>query len=208
MKLASPAFKEGETIPGNYAFCIPDPAHHVCLGGNHNPPLFWEDIPEGTRSFALICHDPDVPTCPEGVNQEGRTLPVSLPRIDFFHWVLIDLSPTRRTIDDGEFSAGITPRGKPGPHTHCEARQGINDYTGWFASDKDMRGNYFGYDGPCPPWNDERPHRYLFTLFALDIARLPLEGRFTGKEVRAALCSHILAQASLTGIYSLNPDIR
>ena len=50
------------------------------------------------------------------------------------------------------------------------ARQGINDYTGWFAGDKDMAGNYFGYDGPCPPWNDEIPHRYVFTLYALDVA--------------------------------------
>jgi phosphatidylethanolamine-binding protein (PEBP) family uncharacterized protein len=48
-----------------------------------------------------------------------------------------------------------------------------------------MAGEYYGYDGPCPPWNDERVHTYVFTLYALDIPRLPLEGRFTGKPKRA-----------------------
>ena len=53
------------------------------------------------------------------------------------------------------------PRGKPGPDAPHGARHGINDYTGWFASDADMAGDYYGYDGPCPPWNDEIPHRYV-----------------------------------------------
>ena len=57
-------------------------------------------------------------------------------------------------------------------------RQGINDYTGWFAGDKDMAGNYFGYDGPCPPWNDEILHHYVFTVYALDVPRLDIAGDF------------------------------
>jgi Raf kinase inhibitor-like YbhB/YbcL family protein len=70
-----------------------------------------------------------------------------------------------------------------------------------------MKGNYFGYDGPCPPWNDSIRHRYVFTLFALDIPRVPVEGAFTGQQVREAIAGHILAQASLTGTYSLNPAV-
>ena len=35
-----------------------------------------------------------------------------------------------------------------------------------------MFGDYYGYDGPCPPWNDELVHRYVFTLYALDVPRL------------------------------------
>ena len=70
-----------------------------------------------------------------------------------------------------------------------------------------MRGDYLGYDGPCPPWNDEIRHRYVFTLFALDIPRVPVEGTFTGQQVREAIAGHILAQASLTGTYSLNPAV-
>jgi Raf kinase inhibitor-like YbhB/YbcL family protein len=71
-----------------------------------------------------------------------------------------------------------------------------------------MHGNYYGYDGPCPPWNDERPHRYVFTVYALDVPRLAIEGRFGGLEVRKAVEHHVLAQASITGRYTLNPVVR
>ena len=207
MKLSSTGFKEGRAIPGDFSFCLMHPEHHVCLGKNINPQLAWTDAPADTRSFALLCHDPDVPSQGDDVNQEGRVVPGSLPRVDFFHWVLIDLPATLNEIRQGEFSHDITPRGKAGPAAPHGALQGINDYTGWFAGDNDMRGDYYGYDGPCPPWNDEIRHRYVFTLFALDVEKLPLEGRFTGQQVRAALQGHILDQASLTGVYSLNPAV-
>ena len=208
MQLSSSSFSDGQKIPGDYAFCIPDPAHHVCLGRNLNPQLSWSDAPAGTRSFVVICHDPDVPSKGDDVNQEGRTVPAALPRVDFFHWVLVDLPASITTLKEGEFSSGITPRGKPGPQAAHGARQGINNYTDWFAGDNDMRGDYYGFDGPCPPWNDEIIHRYVFTVFALDIDKLPLAGKFGGPEVRAAMHGHILAQASLTGTYTLNPHLQ
>jgi len=207
MQLISSSFTDGQRIPGEFAFCIPADVSRVCLGGNRNPQLAWRDVPAGTRSFALICHDPDVPSCGDDVNQEGRSVPASLPRVDFFHWVLIDLPASKHDIAAGEFANGVVPRGQSGPAAAAGARQGINDYTQWFAGDRDMSGDYYGYDGPCPPWNDERIHRYVFTLYALDIERLPLEGKFTGAQVRAALQGLILAQASLTGVYSLNPAV-
>ena len=71
-----------------------------------------------------------------------------------------------------------------------------------------MSGDYHGYDGPCPPWNDELPHRYVFTVYALDVARLPVEGGFRGPDVRQAVQRHVLAQASITGRYTLNPSVR
>lgn len=208
MKLTSSSFNDGQKIPGDFAFCIPDPAHHVCLGKNLNPQLTWSDAPVGTQSFVVICHDPDVPSQGDDVNQESRGVPASLPRVDFFHWVLVDLPAGFSEIEQGEFSNDVTPRGKPGPAAPHGTRQGINDYTGWFAGDNDMRGDYFGYDGPCPPWNDEIRHRYVFTLFALDVAQLPVDGKFAGQQVRAAMQGHILAQASLTGIYTLNPAVK
>jgi len=208
MELSSQSFSDGQKIPAEFAFAIPDPVQHVALSQNRNPHLSWRDVPSGTQSFAIICCDPDVPSKGDDVNQEGRSVPAALPRVDFFHWVLIDLPADLRTIASGEFADGVTPRGKGGPATLYEARQGINDYTGWFAGDRDMLGDYYGYDGPCPPWNDELPHRYVFTVFALDLAKLPLTGRFTGQEVRNAMAGHILAQASLAGTYSLNPNIR
>ena len=130
------------------------------------------------------------------------------PACDFFHWALVDLPPDTAAIARGEFSDGVTARGKPGPHAPRGARQGTNDYTAWFAGDKDMAGNYFGYDGPCPPWNDEIPHRYVFTLFALDMPRLAVAGVFTGADVRAAIVGHVLGQIAVTGRYTLNPAVR
>lgn len=204
MKLSSPSFADGEKIPDDFAFCLPDPTRHACLGRNLNPPLAWSEVPANAQSFVLICCDPDVPSVGDDVNQEGRTVPADLPRVDFFHWVLLDLPAERRAIAAGEFSSAVVAHGKHGPQAPGDTRQGINDYTGWFAADHDMRGDYYGYDGPCPPWNDEIAHRYVFTLYALDVAQLPVAEKITGTLVREALPGHVLAEARLTGWYSLD----
>jgi phosphatidylethanolamine-binding protein (PEBP) family uncharacterized protein len=101
-------------IHGDNAFCIPHAQNHVCLGGNHNPHLAWSDLPAGTKSLVLICHDPDVPSRGDDVNQEGRTVPASLPRVDFFHWVLVDLPPSLRTS-----------RPANSPRTSCRAARTV-----------------------------------------------------------------------------------
>jgi len=207
MKLHSVSFPDQGVIPERNAFARVDPQAHVALAGNRNPQLAWSDVPEGTRSFAVLCVDPDVPTRPDDVNQEGREVPADLPRTDFFHWVLVDVAPDARAIAEGDYSNGITPRGKAGPLALDGTRQGLNDYTGWFAADRDMNGDYFGYDGPCPPWNDARVHRYVFTVYALDVAELGVSGRFTGAQALEAMRGHVLAQASLTGTYTLNPRL-
>jgi Raf kinase inhibitor-like YbhB/YbcL family protein len=208
MKLTTTAFKDGQPIPGEYAFGVPDAANHVKLSANRNPDFAWSDLPAGTKSLALICCDSDVPSRGDDVNQERRSVPASLPRVDFYHWVLVDLVPDSGGIAAGEFSDGVTARGKNGPAGPRGTRQGINDYTGWFASDKDMAGDYFGYDGPCPPWNDEIMHHYVFTLYALDVERCPVEGAFKGPDVLAAIKGHVRAQAAVTGTYTLNPALR
>jgi Raf kinase inhibitor-like YbhB/YbcL family protein len=207
MKLASHCMTDGQPLNGKYAFCVPASEGHVSLSSNTNPHLAWSEVPEGTRSLVLICHDPDVPSRGDDVNQEGRTVPASLPRVDFFHWVLVDLDPARGEIREGEFSSEVTAGGKAGPSAPHATRQGINDYTAWFAGDADMAGDYYGYDGPCPPWNDEIKHRYVFTLFATDLNSLPIEGRFSGQQVRDAIEGHVLDSASLTVTYSLNPAV-
>lgn len=208
MEVTSTSFADGGVIPAEHAFCAMDPKTHATLSQNRNPHLAWSGAPAGTRSFAIACHDPDVPSRGDDVNQEGRTVPASLARVDFFHWVLVDLPPSVTAVAAGEFSSGVTARGKPGPAAAHGARQGINDYTGWFASDKDMGGQYCGYDGPCPPWNDEIPHHYVFTVYALDVDTLAVEGAFTGQQVREAMRGHVLAQAAITGRYTLNPTVR
>lgn len=207
MILTSQSLRQGAPIPARHAFCKPDPHSHVTLGENLSPELFWSEVPEGTRSFVLICHDPDVPGVGTDVNQEGKRVPADLPRVDFFHWVLVDIAASARHIPEGADSSGVTPRGKatePGPHG---SRRGRNNYSDWFTGDPDMGGSYLGYDGPCPPWNDQRLHHYHFSLYALDLDRCPVEGALDGPAVRAAIDGHILAQATLMGTYCLNPAL-
>ena len=208
MKLSSQSIRDNQPISGEFAFCIPNDKTHVCLGKNLSPQLSWSEAPAGTKSFAIFCVDPDVPSVGDNVNIEGREVSADLPRVDFYHWVLVDLPATATTVDAGQFSSEVTPCGKAGPGAPLGARQGVNDYTAWFAGDPDMRGDYYGYDGPCPPWNDLRIHRYVFTVYALDIARLDLTGKFTGGEALAAMQGHVLSQASITGTYTLNAALR
>lgn len=215
MKLWSDSFSEGGPIPVECAFAAIDPDTHIHLSTNRNPHLVWDDVPNGTESLVLLCRDLDAPASAADVNQLGRRIAEGAPRAEFFHWVLVDIPVAIRSLAEGMFSELVTPHGKAGPlvpftiknGTEHQLRQGINDYTSWFLHDPTMAGEYYGYDGPCPPWNDERLHTYLFCLYALDIPRLPLEGRFTGPEARLAIRGHILDEAQLFGVYSLNPAI-
>ena len=207
MKLRSDSFADGGAIPPEFAFGRIDPASHVTLSDNRNPHLAWSEAPVGTKSFAVVCHDSDVPSSGEDVNQEGREIPASLPRVDFFHWVVVDLPASRSEIAAGEFSSAVTPKGKHGPGTKQGARQGVNDYTEWFAGDQDMAGDYYGYDGPCPPWNDSILHHYHFTVYALDVDVLPLMGRFHGAEAMKVIERHALGRARITGTHTLNPRL-
>jgi Raf kinase inhibitor-like YbhB/YbcL family protein len=215
MKIWSDSFTEGGLIPPECAFAMIDPASHVRLSSNRNPHIGWDDVPAGTQSLVLLCHDVDAPADSADANKEGKLLPETLPRADFYQWALVDIPLCLKALAEGMFSDMVTPGGKPGPlvpftiknGTEHQLRQGINDYTSWFANDPDMAGEYYGYDGPCPPWNDQRVHTYVFTLYALDIPRLPLDGRFTGPEARLAIMGHILDEAQIIGVYSLNPAV-
>ena len=209
MKLWSDSWTNGDQIPARYAAGRPDGAGRATFGDNLSPHLAWSDLPPGTRSLVLICHDFDVPGEGADVNRPDREIAADLTRVDFFHWVLIDLPPTPAEIAEGAMSRGFTPRGKPGPAVMgpagiAGARHGLNDYTGWFAGDAAMAGQYFGYDGPFPPWNDSLVHHYVFTLYAVAVARLPLEGVFDGHAVRRELAGRVLGEATFSGTYTLN----
>src|SRR5262249_50876139 len=104
MKLTSASFHDGSPIPAEFAFCAPDAKTHATLSRNRNPQLSWSGAPAGTKSFAIVCHDPDVPSKADDVNQEGRTVPRSLARIDFFHWAIVDLPASLTGVQAGEFS--------------------------------------------------------------------------------------------------------
>jgi Raf kinase inhibitor-like YbhB/YbcL family protein len=204
MKLWSDSWTNGDRIPTRYAAGQPDGAGGARFSDNLNPHLAWRDVPAAAQSMVLICHDFDVPSCGDDVNQPGREVAADLARVDFFHWVLIDLPPLPTVIHEGEFSRGFVARGKPGPQAKDGSRHGLNDYTGWFAGNPDMAGQYFGYDGPFPPFNDSLVHHYVFTLYAVMLPRLPLDGVFTGPQVRQALAGRVLAEATFSGTYTLN----
>ena len=204
MKLWSDSWANGEAIPAKNAAGKLDPAGQPTFSDNLSPHLAWSDLPPGTKSLALVCHDFDVPSRGDDVNKPDREVPEDLPRVDFFHWVLVDLPASLSQIREGEFSRGFTARGKPGPDAPHGARQGINDFTGWFAGDPERKGDYFGYDGPFPPFNDSIVHHYVFTLYALGVERAPVEGTFTGAQVREAIYPHMLGAATHSGTYTLN----
>jgi hypothetical protein len=95
----------------------------------------------------------------------------------FTHWVLFNIPPDSRELPEAvPIQAGLA-RG---------ALQGKTDF------------GRIGYGGPCPP--PGRPHRYQFTLYALD-QPLGLEGGASKKQLLSAMEGHILAQGQLTGTY-------
>ena len=209
MLLSSTSLADGARIAPEFAFCTaaPDAADHTEHGGDKNPHLAWSGVPEGTQSFAVVMHDPDVPADASDANTEGKTIPASAGRTDFFHWLLVDVPSEMREIAAGALSDGVVANGRaPGRSTH--GIEGTNDFTD-FLKGSPMEGTYGGYDGPCPPWNDEAVHHYHVTVYALDVPSLGLgeDGDFRGQDVLDALEGHVLDQAEIVGTYTTNPDV-
>jgi Raf kinase inhibitor-like YbhB/YbcL family protein len=200
-------FGAGERVPEEHAFGVPDGEGGAAAeGGNRSPHLRWSGHPEGTESFALIVHDPDVPADPTDVNQADKTLPEDQERADFAHWLLVDISPEVTELPEGAGSTGIVVGGKP-PGESEHGLAGVNSYTDFLAGDPDMEGTYGHYDGPFPPFNDERLHHYHFTVYALDVPSLGLEGEFKLDDARAAIEGHVLDQGELVATYTLNEEL-
>lgn len=202
MELQIDGITEGEPVPSRFAFCASGG-----MGDNVSPALSWSGAPEGTASIAISCVDPDAPTDPTDVNVEGRTVAASLPRADFAHWLLADLPADCAALPEGASGSGIVARGKPVAEGALGGVRGANDFTSWFEGDADMGGTYGGYDGPCPPSNDELVHHYVFTVRALDVMSLGLAPGFRLADFDTAIEGHCLASASVTGTYSLNPEV-
>ena len=201
MKIRSDSFEHGKPIPAEFALGARD--GNGGFGGNRNPQLAWADVPAGVRSFALVCIDTDAPTDGALVANADVDIPLEHPRGDFVHWVVANIPADVREIAAGSCSDGVTKGGKGVGHDAGGVR-GLNDYTGWFAGDAGMGGDYYGYDGPYPPPHDARTHRYFFRVFALDVAELELPGAFTTADLFRAMHGHVLAEAATYGTYSLH----
>jgi Raf kinase inhibitor-like YbhB/YbcL family protein len=100
----------------------------------------------------------------------------------FWHWAMFDIPLDANALakNAGDPKAGLAPAG---------AAQGRND-----AGTR-------GYFGPCPPQGD-KPHHYLFQVFAVDVDKLDLDESASPAAVAAELRLHTLAKATLTGLWS------
>lgn len=185
------------------AFCPPASS----ATKNVSPAVSWSAGPQGVRSYALLMTDLDVPQDFSQINKPGVTIAAEAPRIPVYHWALDDIPATVTALAAGAESEGLVPHGKPVGMTD-HGRRGANVYTTFLAGNAEMAGTYGGYDGPCPPVNDERPHHYVVRVFALDVASLGLSGPFDGAAVEQAMRGHILAEGQATATYALNPSLK
>jgi len=186
-------------LPPSAAYCPPttmDPADY-----NISPGVSWSPGPTGTRSYALIMTDLDVPKDLSLRDKPGVTIPADTPRVPFIHWVLVDIPPTITRLRKGEEGQGFVLRGKPtGPTDH--GLRGANVYTHFYSTESGLSGPRGGYDGPCPAHNDTIAHRYVTRVYALDVATLGLSGLFYGEDAERAMRGHILAAGRADASYS------
>ena len=120
MQLKSPAFENRGVIPQKF----------TGYGEDLSPPMEWTNVPDGTKSFALICHDPDAPLVLPGT-------------YGFVHWVLYNIpgSVTGLPENVGDYTTGMTDFGKPGyGGPKPPAGHGVHHYFWWLlALDKDLK---------------------------------------------------------------------
>ena len=151
LTLSSTGFADGGTLADA----------QVHAKGNRSPQLSWSGAPEGTKSFAITCFDPDAPT--------GS---------GFWHWTLANLP-----VDVTELAEGASPDGLP-----SGAVEGRTDF------------GEPGFGGAAPPAGHGR-HRYVFTVFAVDVETLAVTPADSGAKYGFNLYFHTLAKASITGVY-------
>lgn len=134
------------------------PDAQVKAKGNTSPHLKWSGAPEGTKSFAVTCYDPDAPT--------GS---------GFWHWTVANIPAAVSEL----------PTGGPMPEGAVEGRTDYGEP---------------GFGGAAPP-PGHGPHRYIFTVFAVDTGKLDVTPDNSGAVFGFNLHFHTLARASITCTY-------
>jgi Raf kinase inhibitor-like YbhB/YbcL family protein len=134
------------------------PDAQVQAKGDTSPHLKWSGAPEGTKSYAVTCYDPDAPT--------GS---------GFWHWTVANIP-----ADVSEL-----PAGGPVPAGAVEGRTDFGEP---------------GFGGAAPP-PGHGPHRYIFTVFAVDTDRLDVTPDNSGAVFGFNLHFHTLAKATITATY-------
>jgi Raf kinase inhibitor-like YbhB/YbcL family protein len=180
-RLSSTTFENGATVPISTIFDDEVNGVNVCSldgspAGNESPELTWTNAPRHTASLVVTAFDVTA---------------------GFIHWGMYNISPTTTELPE---NAGVTGS--------SYGQQVINNF-GSAGSNA-----FISYDGPCPPPNyPPNVHHYVFTVYALDQElKLPASANFppTGATlfralVEAGQCHHVLASASITGLYSTTP---
>ena len=159
-QLRSDDLAPGKSIPESFVL-----NGFGCHGKNMSPALSWRNPPSGTKSFAVMVHDPDAPTGGAG----------------FWHWVVVNLP-----LETTELPRGSgTVEGSSLPAT---ALQVATDF------------GTPGWGGPCPPTGD-KPHRYIFTVYALKVAKLDLPPNATASLTGFMVNQNAIGKASITRTY-------
>jgi len=201
------SLKNGGVVPNQYRFCVPAEPGHVAPGPDKSPGMSWSNGPTGTKSYVITLTDIDnLAEQREKQNQEGMTVAASVARRTMFHWVLVDIPANVTSLSEGAESEGRVPHGKPQTPAKVGVR-GLNAFTIFMAANEQMKGQWFGYDGPCPAWNDELAHRNVFTVYALSVSSLNLSGAFDGSAAMAAMEGKVLAKGEVMGLASTNPSV-
>jgi Raf kinase inhibitor-like YbhB/YbcL family protein len=140
------------------------PDAQVYAAGNTSPHLRWSGAPEGTRSYAVSCYDPDAPT--------GS---------GFWHWSVFDI---------------------PAEVTELPTGAGSGDFKGLPAGAVQVRNDYGTRDfgGAAPPPGDG-PHRYVFTVYAVDQEKLGPDADVSPAVVGFNLRFHALGRAQAIAEY-------
>jgi len=160
--VTSENFRDGELLAATHV--LSEAYGFGCKGGNQSPQLSWSNVPEGTKSFAVTCFDPDAPT--------GS---------GFWHWVVVNIPASTRSLPLG---AGDPTSGKM-PAGALEVR---TDY------------GKPGYGGACPP-EGANVHRYIFTVFAVNQAQLPVTADTSAAVVGFHLNFTTIEKACIIGLY-------
>lgn len=153
-RVSSDDFTDGGVLPDEFVYSL----------GNTSPQLRWEGAPEGTRSYAVTCFDPDAPT--------GS---------GFWHWSVVDIPAEVTELPRGAGSG--TFAGLPAGAVHARNDYGSRDF-----------------GGAAPPPGDG-PHRYVFTVYAVDQEKLGTDGDTSPAAVGFNLRFHTLGRATAIAEY-------
>jgi Raf kinase inhibitor-like YbhB/YbcL family protein len=209
LTIQSQGVEDGRPIPERHAVHTPTTEGRSEFGGeDRSPHLRWSGEPGGTRSFAISMVDPDVPADRTRMGVEGLTLGPDEPRVEFAHWLIVDIPADVHELPEGAGGSGFVAHGRPADPPVAGAVSGQNGYRGLFQGNADLEGTYGGWNGPFPPWNDDVIHRYVTTVHALDVETVGLEPGFTLEAFRGAIEGHVLEEASIVPTYTLNPSLR